>query len=248
MNSFFSRLLIGIFGIILILSTNYYNYWLFGILLLIILLLSGFELYKMLNLKGFSLVLYLLPLFFISSLYFKFLMFPLCYLWIISIFLILFLFKFKEASFLYSIYLIIPFILLFLIRKNFGEVRVFILFLTVWSMDTVSYYIGTFLGKLKIVPLISPNKTLEGTISGIISSAIVFVFLNKIFGYLTPIYYFIAIILPISGFFGDLFESFIKRKCNVKDSGSLLMGHGGVLDRFDSILFMTIVYFFYLSL
>jgi len=246
MNSFFSRLLIGIFGIMLILTANYFSYSLFGILLLIILLLSGYELYKILNFRGISLILYFLPLLSLSSLYFSYLIIPLSYLWIISIFLILLLYKYKGSSILYSIYLTIPFILLFLIRKNYGEIRVLILLLTVWSMDTVSYFAGTFLGKRKIAPLISPNKTVEGTIAGIIFSAAVFLILNKLFGYLSPIYYFISILLPISGFYGDLFESFIKRKCNVKDSGSFLLAHGGVLDRFDSLLFMTVIYFFYL--
>jgi phosphatidate cytidylyltransferase len=246
MNNSLSRFIIGVLGIIILLLSNYISYTIFGILLLIILLLSGYELYNLLKPEGIYIFLYFIPLVLLFTIFFPTLLKAVGFLWILSIFLIMLLSKYKGSIILYSTYLIVPLILLFAIRKDFGDIKILILLVTVWALDVFSYFCGKLFGRKKIVPTISPNKTLEGTITGLVFSALIFLLLTKAYGILTWMHVFIAIILPLSGFYGDLFESYIKRKANVKDSSSLLMGHGGVLDRFDSLLFASVLYFFFL--
>ena len=106
-----------------------------------------------------------------------------------------------------------------------------------WASDTFAYFAGRAFGKRKIVPSISPNKTLEGFIGGFIGcvvTGIVYAVISHI-----PVYIgaYVGIICGVLAPLGDLFESKLKRLCNVKDSGTLLPGHGGVLDRFDSLMF-----------
>jgi phosphatidate cytidylyltransferase len=114
-----------------------------------------------------------------------------------------------------------------------------VLILLVWTNDTFAYLIGRLLGKKKLFERISPNKTWEGTIGGIIFS----VLLGVVFGLYSNngndfIYWIVcALIIAACAIFGDLFQSMMKRSLNIKDSGSLLPGHGGILDRFDALLF-----------
>ena len=108
---------------------------------------------------------------------------------------------------------------------------------TVWVNDTMAYIVGSFIGRTPISP-ISPKKTWEGTIAGVILSVVL---LSSMAGQLIPIaskyLYMITIVAAVMGNLGDLFESKLKRLAGVKDSGSMMPGHGGFLDRFDSILF-----------
>ena len=128
---------------------------------------------------------------------------------------------------------------------NWGTITLWLLLFTTWASDTFAYFAGRAFGKRKIVPSISPNKTLEGFIGGFVGCIIT----GAVFSYIVGIPWWMGIhVGMISGILaplGDLFESKIKRLCNVKDSGTLLPGHGGVLDRFDSLLFaapITLVY------
>ncbi len=113
---------------------------------------------------------------------------------------------------------------------------IFALFAT-WASDTLAYIVGINFGKRHIFPKVSPNKTLEGCIGGIIGGAIC----SMIFCFLLPfnllVLFVLGLIAAVSGQTGDLFESKIKRSFNVKDSGKILPGHGGILDCMDSILF-----------
>ena len=110
-------------------------------------------------------------------------------------------------------------------------------FLLQWSNDTGAYLIGSSLGKHKMTPEISPNKTWEGAIGGFVMSLIV-AFVISYFTY-SSLFHWLAIstIVVIFGTIGDLTESRIKRTCGVKDSGRIMPGHGGILDRFDGVLF-----------
>jgi phosphatidate cytidylyltransferase len=126
-------------------------------------------------------------------------------------------------------------------NQGLGDLGFFyIIFVVTCSFlnDTGAYYIGKWKGKKKLSPSISPAKTVVGTIAGLISSIITGAVVNLIFG--SPLSYswvfFLGLIVGISAIFGDLFESAIKRSVGVKDSGAILPGHGGILDRFDSLI------------
>lgn len=117
--------------------------------------------------------------------------------------------------------------------------------LIVWLTDSGAYMIGRKLGKHKLAPKISPNKTWEGSIGGTIAATIIIGIYLIFFpvGYNWIIMIILTLILSIIGQFGDLIESSLKRFYGVKDSGKILPGHGGILDRFDSmILVMPMLY------
>lgn len=117
------------------------------------------------------------------------------------------------------------------------------LLLVVVATDTGAYLTGRLFGKHKLAPALSPNKTIEGSVGGTviatILSAIYLTFIESAYSYESLI--FIAMLLSIAAQFGDLIESSMKRHFHVKDSGTILPGHGGVLDRFDSVLFALII-------
>lgn len=129
-----------------------------------------------------------------------------------------------------------------------------------WLADSAAYFTGSYLGKHKLCPNISPNKTVEGAVGGILvgtlSALLIGVIFKLIYGEVT-IYYGVLLLIgfinSIVSIFGDLTFSIIKRSCKIKDFGSIMPGHGGLLDRFDSVIFcIPIVYifsqFFYLCL
>ncbi len=125
-----------------------------------------------------------------------------------------------------------------IIRQEDLAIFVFIL-LVIVSTDIGAYFVGSKIGKRKLAPLLSPNKSVEGSIGGIVlallTTSIYLNFITLPYSYIIMLL--IAIILSITGQFGDLLESAFKRHFGVKDSGTILPGHGGILDRFDSILF-----------
>jgi len=121
---------------------------------------------------------------------------------------------------------------------------------SVWSCDAAAFVFGTFWGKRKIFPRVSPNKSWLGSISGLIASIIVFFlfYFTDTLGNNFTIWsvLIMGFIVGVFGQIGDFYESMLKRVAGVKDSGTILMGHGGVLDRFDSIIFATPIVFIYL--
>lgn len=138
-------------------------------------------------------------------------------------------------------------------EKDFGKYIVWTIFISAWMCDTVAYYSGKFFGKNKLCPKVSPKKTIEGSIGGLIGSTLgcmgFGIFINKI-GIHIPLFNFILIGF-ISGIFsqmGDLVASSIKRFIGVKDYSNLIPGHGGILDRFDSILFSSVVVYYYITI
>jgi len=113
-------------------------------------------------------------------------------------------------------------------------------FFIIWATDTGAYFVGRAIGKRKLWPTISPNKTVEGAIGGIVTAcavAIVFHLINPFPNSMLTIIG-VTILASIFGQVGDLVESAFKRNYGVKDSGKILPGHGGILDRFDSLLFV----------
>lgn len=129
----------------------------------------------------------------------------------------------------------------YLIETRFyGFEYVFYALLVIWMTDSGAYFTGRKLGKRKLWPEISPNKTIEGFIGGILA-AVIFACVFQYFYPLTSSYTLmivVTIVASVIGQLGDLVESALKRYFNVKDSGTLLPGHGGILDRFDSLLFV----------
>ena len=124
--------------------------------------------------------------------------------------------------------------------RGVGLATVMFGMLIVWITDSGAYIVGRAIGKHKLAPKISPNKTWEGSIGGSVVAVLVVPTLFSLFGWLPNYNLFellgIAILLSIAGQFGDLIESGFKRHYGVKDSGNILPGHGGILDRFDSML------------
>lgn len=153
-------------------------------------------------------------------------------------------FTFDQASFMLfaTLYVGVAFYFLLETRMIGLNYFLFILFL-VWATDSGAYFVGRSLGKRKLWPAISPNKTIAGAVGGLILAVMVGVGFQIVhpFDYSYSYIIVISIIISISGQLGDLVASAIKRHYDIKDFGKLLPGHGGVLDRVDSLLFVFIV-------
>lgn len=138
------------------------------------------------------------------------------------------------------------------LRHDFPEgwKLIFFLLLVVWLGDSGAYYFGKALGKHKLSPVISPKKTVEGMFGGTLVSIVAAVVIHFTFFPNFPLIHAIiaGVILSFCGVVGDLAESMWKRSAAVKDSGSMLPGHGGFLDRFDSILFTAPILYCYWTL
>lgn len=106
----------------------------------------------------------------------------------------------------------------------------------VWAADIVAYVVGSIVGRRKIVPWISPGKTWEGTLAGFLAAALVVVLWSRPGLGVPAVSVVIAILIGPVAFAGDVLESWVKRRAGVKDSGTLLPGHGGILDRIDSLV------------
>ena len=140
------------------------------------------------------------------------------------------------------VYIGTPFALLDFIAfdgETFHANVVFGLLLMTWANDTGAYMVGSQIGKTKLFPRISPKKTWEGSIGGGVVTLLISIALSYFFKACTPVQWSVlAIIVVIFGSIGDLVESMLKRSYQIKDSGSLLPGHGGLLDRFDAFIFL----------
>jgi len=120
-------------------------------------------------------------------------------------------------------------------------------FLSIFILDTAAYFAGKIFGSHPLFPRISPKKTVEGAIGGLIGAASTLVIVKYVFFNELSLVHALVIgtIIGVAGQIGDVLESFIKRKAGVKDSSSILPGHGGVLDRFDSLIFASPFVYFY---
>jgi len=156
--------------------------------------------------------------------------------------------------FLSVIYIVVPFTLIVQIpflNASFNYINTTILgvFILIWTNDTFAFLVGKNIGKHKLLERISPNKTIEGFIGGMIFTFIVSFILAYQFTSLTlKQWIIIAGIVSIFGVLGDLIESMFKRQAGVKDSSNFIPGHGGFLDRFDSVIFAAPFIFIYLQL
>lgn len=155
---------------------------------------------------------------------------------------------FEQSWHLLAVFYVVGFFsFIWLTRVEFGFKWLFFGILITWVTDTGAFYTGMHYGNRKLAPSISPNKTIEGAIGGLVCAVLaglIFAGLNRY--KLLPIGC-LALFLSFMGQIGDLVESAIKRERQVKDSGTLLPGHGGILDRFDSLLFVAPSLYFVLS-
>lgn len=190
----------------------------------------------------------------------------LCYVFFVSLFLLLLAkhetMRIEQIGFSFMMALAIPFSLhcVILMRDHMGFgpgfYYLFFIFGSAWMADTGAYFAGVLFGRHKLCPGISPKKTVEGLIGGLVAAVLG----NLLFAWLITSlcsqpwfaaylggtirvnYWYVALFSPFcaaAGVFGDLSASIIKRQCHIKDFGNIMPGHGGVLDRFDSVLFVA---------
>jgi phosphatidate cytidylyltransferase len=158
-----------------------------------------------------------------------------------------------SISLLGFIYVAVFFSFIVLVNsKIYGNYLIWLIFISSWLCDTTAYYVGRYFGKNKLCPKVSPKKTIEGSIGGLLGSAVacgIFGFILIKFGVNILLLHFVLIGLLCGVFcqFGDLTASSIKRFVNVKDYSNLIPGHGGILDRFDSIIFASVVVYYYIT-
>lgn len=156
------------------------------------------------------------------------------------------------------LYVAVMFSFVYLIRarNEYGKYFVWLIFISSWGCDTFAYCTGMIFGKHKLTPILSPKKTVEGAIGGIIGAALLgAIYTYIIFGKINKDISFSCVQVAVAcgigaiiSMLGDLTASAIKRDYGVKDYGDLIPGHGGILDRFDSVIFAAPALFFLLSL
>lgn len=153
-------------------------------------------------------------------------------------------------------YVVMPLIYIFQTRQlSGGEYAVWLIFIGSWGSDTMAYVVGRKIGKTKIAPKLSPKKSLEGLIGGIVGAALIGVIFAIIFksqleeSFSNPILLFglTGAIGSVVSQIGDMAASAIKRNKGIKDYGTLIPGHGGILDRFDSVIFIAPIVYFMLT-
>jgi phosphatidate cytidylyltransferase len=154
-----------------------------------------------------------------------------------------------SARFLAPWYIGMPFGMLVAIHAVGGRTATLLLIATVVVSDTAQYYSGRTFGKRPLAPAISPKKTIEGAVGGLIAASLFVTFAGRfVFPLARPLSLFVlGLAIVALGIAGDLFESRLKRVAGIKDSSTLIPGHGGVLDRIDALLFATPAYYLYLQ-
>jgi phosphatidate cytidylyltransferase len=154
-------------------------------------------------------------------------------------------------------YLVLPFVLISECQRNApgnsgvtATLELLLVLIIVWLSDSAAYFVGRKFGKNKITPIISPNKSLEGFIAGLILPAIATPFIGDLMdiGYSWYFFVFIGLLVASSGIIGDLFESTLKRGSGIKDTSNLIPGHGGIIDRVDSLLLAFPTYYLLVKL
>ncbi len=268
MNNFTKRLLFGGIYVAIIYIATWFNPLIYTTVFSIFMLLSIYEFQKMEKIK--SIFPYLTAISIVALIYLlnyhffdtKFNKNSIIALFLLSLFIPFICALLSEktnsisqlkSQFLIFVYLIIPFSLMQIIPYiNNGEYNNEIMlgiFILIWINDTFAYLVGRKFGKNKLFKRISPKKTIEGFIGGFISSLIGGYLLSGYFTTLPPIHWLaIAFVASAFGTIGDLVESMFKRKAEIKDSSNFIPGHGGFLDRLDSVIFATPFIFIYLIL
>lgn len=258
MNNFFQRTITGIVFVAVLIGAIYFHYYSFLILFSLIVILSLSEFYKIVKSENVNpqkvtgvaaaIILFATVAYSQATGNFIYLLinFPVLFL----IFIVE-LFRNKKNPFnniaftvLGIIYIALPVSLINLIvispGSEYNPVLILGYFFLLWSYDTGAYLVGRLIGKNKLFERVSPKKTWEGAIGGIIISIGISYIISQYYVLLSFYQWaVIAVLIAVTGTLGDLTESMLKRSTDIKDSGSLLPGHGGLLDRFDA-LFVSI--------
>ena len=256
MSNFLQRLITAILGVGIIVFATVYQSWSFAIVFGLIMLLSLREFYGLAKGSGshpfevwgigFGVVMFCLAYLVLAGLL------EARYLWVLPP-LLLFCFLFPlyrletvhpinclAITLLGIIYIAVPFTLLLAIGfsgKNYDFSLILGLLLAQWANDTGAYFAGKALGRTKLFEKVSPNKTWEGTIGGAVLALICLYIWSTFFDHFSVIQWLgLSLVTVIFGSFGDLVESLFKRTLSIKDSGNLIPGHGGFLDRFDGLI------------
>lgn len=227
------RLIVG--SLILIFTYLLYFYELPYVFALIILLFSLFELFKCGIFKNLSLIILLL---YSPLLLFVFLIDNTNYnlfIFISFILINLILKKYIKEIFLFNFLLFFYFIIL--IIQN-STINIFHIIFIAFFNDTIAFIFGKMIKGPIIIPSVSPNKTWSGTLISFFVSSILIIFFFDL-------YFIKAALISISLFFGDLYFSYIKRSINIKDFSNILKGHGGILDRIDSLFICISLFYFF---
>ncbi|MGN0601235.1 MAG: phosphatidate cytidylyltransferase [Oscillospiraceae bacterium] len=159
-------------------------------------------------------------------------------------------FKFGDFFLMIAVAFFVPYSFTTLLNMNlYGGVGLFMVILTLcgaWLADSGAYFAGTFFGKTPLCPSISPKKTVEGVLGGILTNGLIFIIIGLFYEFAldgSPIHYvplfLTGMICALIGLVGDLTASVIKRQCGIKDYGNIMPGHGGIMDRFDSVLLVA---------
>lgn len=145
-------------------------------------------------------------------------------------------------------YPILPFALLIYMNGDYCYRNlIYFLFVVVFAFDGTAYIVGTLIGRHKILPSVSPGKTVEGCVGGVVGAMVMFFLAVQNAKLELSLLFSLAFVFSVCvmAFVGDLFESFLKRRAGIKDSGDLLPGHGGFLDRFDAVMMASFFFFFF---
>lgn len=262
----FQRVLVSVIAIPIILLLVYLGKFYFAFFVAAIILLSLFEFYKLTELKGakpdyisgFIYSLLVIVIFFIKSFdYFL----PLTFLFV-GFVSMMNLTREENNSFLNvgmtifgALLISVFYSTLIGIREKFendytqGAYVIMVMFAAIWICDSAAYFGGTAFGKHRLLERISPKKSVEGAIFGFVFALLTFVvgkfILLEFLNWFDIIY--MGLVVGVIGQLGDLVESMFKRDVGVKDSSDILPGHGGILDRFDSLLFVSPFIYFYLN-
>ena len=164
--------------------------------------------------------------------------------------------KYHKKHSHFFLYITLPFILLLSLPNFISPAKyeiVLAIFIMIWCNDTFAYLVGKSIGKHKLLERVSPKKTIEGFIGGIVFTLLASILISQFYTFFSVTLWIIsALIISIFGTLGDLVESKFKREAGVKDSGNIMPGHGGILDRLDSVIFVIpflyilyLIYFYY---
>jgi len=259
-----TKRIISAFVLIVVIILAIFYSWFFNIMITLFIVMGLYEFFSMLEKKGINIYKYfgigmgmVIPISIMSRFEIT-KRWELLFIVLTLLFLIIMQFRRRSNSgvivdistTLFGI-LYVSWLFSFLIKIRYlsGGIGLFVAVMLITKLgDIGAYLIGSRFGKTPLIPRISPNKSVEGAIAGLIFSVIGAIisepFLNLAYGHLV----FLGIFIGLLGQLGDLSESLIKRDCEVKDSGNILPGMGGILDEIDSLLFSAPVFYFYMSI